>query len=172
MRESGAPKFQSTNISLDEVAKLFPAFIRLSINKVHILKQVQKYPRVEEDLMVASSSSYVLDLDNFDHPEYSIRVWIGILYQMKITNKLDGLTIFTLVEIKMIGIVLKWWFTPSQEQRIVVMSASLPTLELLLRTQFYLEPINHKNIAMIEQSRMKLQNPKYLDHFQSNIFIL
>lgn len=95
-------------MTLDQAASKFPSLILPSINnqnKAHILKEVNKYPRVEEDLYVANTSGYILDLDSSSNPGESIRIWIGALYQMQITTKLDNVSIMVLAEKHMTGIV-------------------------------------------------------------------
>ena len=64
-------------MTLEKVASRFPSFIFPSINnqnKAHILKDVTKYPRIEEDLFAANTSGYILDLDNSSNPGESIRI--------------------------------------------------------------------------------------------------
>ena len=64
-------------MTLEQAVAKFPSFIFPSINnqnKAHILKEINKYPRIEEDLFAANSSGYILDLDNSSNPGESIRV--------------------------------------------------------------------------------------------------
>jgi len=70
-------------MTLEQATSKFPSFILPSINnqnKAHILKEVNKYPRVEEDMYAANTSGYILDLDNSSNPGESIQIWISALY--------------------------------------------------------------------------------------------
>lgn len=135
-------------MNLDQAASKFPSFILPSIsnqNKSHVLKEVPKYPRIEEYLYVANTSGYILDLDNSSNPEESIRIWIGALYQMWVTTKLDNVSIMVLAEKKkMARILYDWWIGPSDEEHRAVMEAGLAILELLLKTQFVPELVDEK----------------------------
>lgn len=158
-------------MTLDQDASKFPYFILPSINnqnKAHILKEVNKYLRVEEDLYVANTSGYILDLYNSSNPGELIRIWVGALYQMQITTKLDNVSIMVLVEKRMTGIFYDWWMGPSKEERRVVMEAKLSTLELLLKTQFVPEPVDEKNQLITDLSRMELKDLKYFDQFSKD----
>jgi len=107
-------------MTLEQAATKFPFFILPSINnqnKTHILKEIAKYPRIEEDLFAANSSGYILDLDNSSNPGESIRVWIGALYQMQVTTKLDNVSIMILAKKRMAGIVFDWWMGGSETER-------------------------------------------------------
>lgn len=90
--------FKKVNLKLEEVAKKFPNFIRPSLNKAHIFHSVPKYPKMEQDLMEPNSNVYMLYSDHSENPEDSIRVWIGALWKMQLTSKLDNAPIFILAE--------------------------------------------------------------------------
>ena len=98
-------KPKSEIATLENVASKFPSFILPSIQKAHVFKEVHKYPRFEEELFATNSSGYVLDLDMSTNPAESIRIWIGTLYQMQVTTRLDNISIFALAEKRMAGIV-------------------------------------------------------------------
>lgn len=158
-------------MTLDQATSKFPSFILPSINnqnEAHILKEVNKYPCVEEDLYAANTSGYILDLDNSSNPRESIRIWIGALYHMRITTKLDNVSIMVLAKKCMTGIVYDWWMGPSEEERRVVMEARLSTLELLLKTQFVPEPVDEKKQLITDLSRMELKDLKYFDQFSKD----
>nr|AXB54821.1 polyprotein [Pinus nigra virus 1] len=155
-------------MTLEQAAIKFPSFIMPSIknqNKAHILKETVKYPRIEEDLFASNSSGYILDLDNSSNPGESIRIWIGALYQMQVTTKLDNISIMILAEKRMAGIVFDWWMGGTEEERLAVMEAGLATLEMLLKTQFMPEPKDEKKQLLTDLSRMELRDLKYLDQF-------
>lgn len=122
------------DLKLEDAAKKFPSFIRPSLNKALVFHSIPKYPKVEEDLMASNSNGYILELDHTNNPEYLIRVWIGTLWKMKITTKLDNVAIFNLAEKIMIGIVYTWWRTPPQEDREEVIKTGLEVFEQLLKT--------------------------------------
>jgi len=136
-----------------------------SIQKENFVKEVQKYPRIEEDLFASNSSGYILDLDKSTNPAESIRIWIGALYQMQVTTKLDKMSIFVLAEKRMAGIVYDCWIGPPKSERQVVIIAGLSTLEVLLKTQFVLEPIDEKKQIITDLARMELKDLKYLEAF-------
>jgi hypothetical protein len=80
-REKPEPK-NIRGLKLEDAAKLFPDFIRPSVNKAHVVKQVGRIPKIEGDLMATNPSGYVLDLDESETPEDAIRVWVGSLHQI------------------------------------------------------------------------------------------
>lgn len=131
-----------------------------------------KYPKVEEDLFPANTSGYVLDLDKSTNASDSIRVWIGALYHMQITAKLDNHSIFTLAEKRMTGIVYDWWMTPPPDERMVMAAQGLATLETLLKTQFVPEPTDERKQIMIDMTRMELKDLRYLEQFGHEYFRL
>lgn len=102
-------KSKAKIVTLENAASKFPSFIMPSIQKANFVKEVQKYPRIEEDLFASCCSSYILDLDKSTNPDESIRVWIGALYQMQVTTKLDNISIFVLVEKRMTRIIYDSW---------------------------------------------------------------
>jgi hypothetical protein len=115
-REEPEPK-NIRGLKLEDAAKLFPDFIRPSVNKAHVVKQVGRIPKIEGDLMATNPSGYVLDLDESETPEDAIRVWVGSLHQIQLTNKLDNWNIFAMAERRMAGMVYDWWTAPEQAQR-------------------------------------------------------
>ena len=98
-------KTKAEIVTLENAASKFPSFILPSIQKANFVKEVQKYPRIEEDLFVSNSSGYILDLDKSTNLAESIQICIGALYQMQVTTKLDNMSIFVLAEKRMARII-------------------------------------------------------------------
>ena len=84
---------------------------------------------------------------------------------MQVVSRLDNISIFALAEKRMAGIVYDWWMGPSEEERMNVAAAGLATLELLLKTQFVLEPVDEKKQIITDLARMELKDLKFLDQF-------
>lgn len=110
-------KSKSEIVTLENVAAKFPSFILLSIQKANFIREIPKHPRIEEKLFATNTSGYILDLDKSTNPGESIRIWIGALYQMHVTTKLDNVSILVLAEKRMAGIVYDWWRGPPEAER-------------------------------------------------------
>ena len=116
-------------------------------------------------MFATNATGYVLEFDKSTNPAESIRAWIGALYKMQVVSRLDNISIFALAEKRMDGIVYDWWMVPTEGERMHVAAAGLATLELLLRTQFVLEPVDEKKRIIIDLTRMELKDLKFLDQF-------
>jgi len=84
---------------------------------------------------------------------------------MKVTRKLDNVSIMILAKKRMAGIVFDWWMEGSETERRAVMEAGLSTLEILLKTQFVPEPVDKKKHLLTDLSCMELKDLKHLDQF-------
>ena len=84
---------------------------------------------------------------------------------MQVVSKLDNISIFSLTEKRMAGIVYDWWMGPSDEERTNVAIAGSTTLELSLKTQLVPEPVDENKQLIIDLARMELKDIKFLDQF-------
>jgi len=55
-------------VTLENTASKFPYFIMPSIQKENFVKEVQKYPSIEENLFASNSSGYILNLEKSTNP--------------------------------------------------------------------------------------------------------